>query len=213
MKKVYAIADTVPGSKRGYITPGKEYEIDGDEHGGKWVDDHGRKQYLCWEKSAHLYDGDWRRVERDDESDTPRTDARLRESRMGGWLLDPDFARELERELAEFQRTEPLKIQERNQLRAELAAAREQVRVLREAVGDMLANSMPLDCDEGFACRYRARAALEATKEPPMDDQHEHPHIATVWNERWGVCVYVPRWWAGRKVRVELIKATKEPSK
>jgi len=41
---------------------------------------------------------------------------------------------------------------------------------------------------------------------PLLADPREHPHIATVQHERWGVCVYVPRWWAGRKVRVEVIK-------
>jgi hypothetical protein len=37
-------------------------------------------------------------------------------------------------------------------------------------------------------------------------DPHEQPHLDTVQHERWGVCVYVPRWWTGRRVRVEVIK-------
>jgi len=41
---------------------------------------------------------------------------------------------------------------------------------------------------------------------PLIPETREHPHVATVRNTRWGVLVYVPRWWAGRTVRVEVIK-------
>jgi hypothetical protein len=67
---------------------------------------------------------------------TPRTDAeRRRLKKSKAYPPDPvsaDFARTLERELAEYERTEPLKIDERNRLLAELNQAIKERDLLRE---------------------------------------------------------------------------------
>jgi hypothetical protein len=66
------------------------------------------------------------------ETPTPRTDEQVMtkqhfttdDNLNSMFWVHADFARQLERELAEYQRTEPLKIAERNKLREELAAAK-----------------------------------------------------------------------------------------
>jgi len=37
-----------------------------------------------------------------------------------------------------------------------------------------------------------------------IEPTKENEHVGIVRNERRGICVYVPRWWAGRRVRVTL---------
>ena len=37
-------------------------------------------------------------------------------------------------------------------------------------------------------------------------------HESVVQHERWGVSVYVPRWWAGKRVRVTLLEGRIENS-
>jgi len=45
-------------------------------------------------------------------------------------------------------------------------------------------------------------AALQPVRSEPDPNTHE----AVVQHERWGVAVYVPRWWAGKRVRVTLLE-------
>lgn len=37
-----------------------------------------------------------------------------------------------------------------------------------------------------------------------IEPTKKNEHVGIVRNERRGICVYVPRWWAGRRVRVTL---------
>lgn len=67
VKKVYAVADVVPDSRASF-TAGKEYElVSEDEKGGVIITDSGYEVDFCWRTSAHLNNGNWRRVEREVE--------------------------------------------------------------------------------------------------------------------------------------------------
>lgn len=63
MKKVYAVS----GSGGDAVTADKKYEIEEDPSlgGFMFTADDGVRAYACWENSAHIYGGNWTRVELD----------------------------------------------------------------------------------------------------------------------------------------------------
>ena len=66
VKTVYAVADVVPEMRQGYLTEGKEYEV--EAHPLRmlfFITDNCDNLVLCrWEECQHLNGGNWRRVER-----------------------------------------------------------------------------------------------------------------------------------------------------
>ena len=48
-------------------------------------------------------------------------------------------------------------------------------------------------------------AWLKGFKNADRYCQREKPHVATVDATRFGVCVFVPQWWAGREVEVRVV--------
>jgi hypothetical protein len=69
---IYAVAENVPESSRGYITPGKRYEVSSETDGGFYAKgEDGELFYAQWEASRWLNGGNWTRIDEPDEAPSP----------------------------------------------------------------------------------------------------------------------------------------------